>query len=330
MANKILSSSSRLRTGFYKTGTSMFFTPSKLFEAQMTEVFDEVWPIVTALKMLRWQVKGYYEEFCVQDNARLSMKFVEREDVTNRLNLYRTCIDDSWKDNEYRIAKNLLNNIFACYEGWTENILFTLRYPDIRRGSKQLLYPSTAGNGYNILLANITANGNTDLINLFYDEYKTKNAHYRMDLLDNWFFFYRYFKECRNAIIHNGGQITRQVVDAYSQIQTLTETDLDVKEVPQTLSTSLNDPIKLSLRGVVSFSQLTIKIVSTFDVELIKAENADKYFANQILQSVKGRQTVSANTDKKRFQVRSFAYKGSFKTPSEGGKSLRALLFAIY
>ena len=91
-----------------------------------------------------------------------------------------------------------------------------------------------------------------------------------------------------------------------------------------------NDPIKLSLRGVVSFSQLTIKIVSTFDVELIKAENADKYFANQILQSVKGRQTVSANTDKKRFQVRSFAYKGSFKTPSEGGKSLRALLFAIY
>ena len=78
--------------------------------------------------------------------------------------MYRTCIDDSWKDNEYRIAKNLLNNIFACYEGWTENILFTLRYPDIRRGSKQLQYPSTAGNGYNILLANITANGNTDLI----------------------------------------------------------------------------------------------------------------------------------------------------------------------
>ena len=71
----------------------MFFTPSKLFEAQMTEVFDEVWPIVTALKMLRWQVKGYYEEYCVQDNARLSMKFVEREDVTNRLNMYRICIE---------------------------------------------------------------------------------------------------------------------------------------------------------------------------------------------------------------------------------------------
>ena len=90
MANKILSASSRLRTGFYKTGTLMFFTPSKLFEAQMTDVFDEVWPTVTALKMLRWQVKGYYEEYCVQDNARLSMKFVEREDVTNRPNLYRT------------------------------------------------------------------------------------------------------------------------------------------------------------------------------------------------------------------------------------------------
>lgn len=76
MAN-ILSTRSRLRTGSYKTSTSMFFTPSKLFEAQMTEIFDEVWPTVAALKMLRWQVKGYYEEYCITNNGKLSQKFVE-------------------------------------------------------------------------------------------------------------------------------------------------------------------------------------------------------------------------------------------------------------
>ena len=53
---KVLSTSSQLRTGLYKTSTSLFFTPSKLFVAQMTEIFDEVWPMVTALKMLSWQV----------------------------------------------------------------------------------------------------------------------------------------------------------------------------------------------------------------------------------------------------------------------------------
>ena len=63
----------------------------------MTELFDEVWPMVTALKMLRWQVKGYYEEYCIESNRRLSQKFVEKEDVTNRPNLYRTCIEESWE-----------------------------------------------------------------------------------------------------------------------------------------------------------------------------------------------------------------------------------------
>lgn len=129
---KVLSASSRLRTGLYKTNTTLFFTPSKLFEAQMTEIFDEVWPTVTAIKMLRWQVKGYYEEYCIDNNARLSSKFVEKEDITNRPNLYRTCIEDTWEDIEYRIAKNLLTNIFACYEGWAENINLTKKKSENR------------------------------------------------------------------------------------------------------------------------------------------------------------------------------------------------------
>ena len=43
MAKK-LSITSSLRSGLYKTTTTMFFTQSKLFEAQITELFDEVWP----------------------------------------------------------------------------------------------------------------------------------------------------------------------------------------------------------------------------------------------------------------------------------------------
>lgn len=317
MANKVLSVSSSLRTGDYKTGRTMFFTQSKLFEAQMTEIFDEVWPTVTALKMLRWQVKGYYEEYCVQDNSRLSAKFVEPEDVTNRPNLYRTCIDETWEDTEFKIAKNLLTNIFACYEGWCENILVTLNYTDFRNGAKQLQFPSTTATGYNILLSRISVGGNPDLISAFYDEYKTKSRHYRIDLIDNWFLFYRYFKECRNAIIHNGGQTTQRVIDAYSNIQHFTEADLDVKEVPQVFPPVLNEPIKLSLRGVVGFSQLTIKIVSTLDVELIKAKNADEYFVKRVSEAVKLRKTVSSEIDRRNYQIKSFAYKGSFNTPSD-------------
>lgn len=325
MAKKVLSVGSRLRTGLYRTGTSMFFTPSKLFEAQMTEVFDEIWPTVTAMKMLRWQVKGYYEEYCIQDNSRLSSKFVEPEDVSNRPNLYRTCIDDTWEHNEFRIAKNLLTNVFACYEGWVENILVTLGYPNKRRDSKMFQFPSTMARGYDVLLNRLTVNGCGDLISSYYNQYKAKSSRYRLNLIDNWFLFYRYFKECRNAIIHTGGQTTQGVIDAYNYIVHLTTADLDVKEIPQFFSTALGEPIKLSLRGVVGFSQITIKIVSTLDVELIRAENADKYFAKRVLESVKGRQIVSADTNKRRNQVKSFCHKGSFTTPSDVEAAYRVL-----
>lgn len=322
---KVLSASSKLRTGLYKTGTSMFFTPSKLFEAQMTEVFDEVWPTVTAVKMLRWQVKGYYEEYCVQDNTRLTSKFVEVEDVTNRPNLYSTCIDDTWEDNEFRIAKNLLTNVVACYEGWVENILVTLGYPNTRRDSKMFQFPSTSANGYDVLLGRLTANGCADLITSYYDMYRTGSAHYRLDLIDNWFSFYRYFKECRNAIIHTGGQTTQRVIDAYNNLQHLTAENLDVKEVPQIFNSSLGEPIRLSLRGVVGFSQITIRIVSTLDVELIRAENADKCYVKRIQESVKGRQTIAANDVKKRNQINSISRRGSFKAPSDVEAAYRVL-----
>lgn len=314
---KVLSTKSRLRTGLYKTSTSMFFTPSKLFEAQMTEIFDEVWPTVTALKMLRWQVKGYYEEYCIKDNSRLSQKFVEIEDVTNRPNLYRICLENSWEDTEYKIAKNLLTNIFACYEGWVENILRLLNVPDFKNYVMCFQNPTSKANNYQTLLNQLSVGGNVDLIDAFYDVYKRMSKHHDYSKLNNWLLFYRYFKECRNAIIHNGGQTTKRVTDAYSQISSLTATDLNVLEVPQFYATLINEPIRLSLRGVVGFSQITIKIVSTLDVELIKAKNADEYFVNRILEEVKGCQTISSEKVKRQKSVCSLASKGCFQKPEK-------------
>lgn len=135
------------------------------------------------------------------------------------------------------------------------------------------------------------------------------SKHHDYSKLNNWLLFYRYFKECRNAIIHNGGQTTKRVTDAYSQISSLTATDLNVLEVPQFYATLINEPIRLSLRGVVGFSQITIKIVSTLDVELIKAKNADEYFANRILEEVKECQTISSEKVKKTEKCLFFSFK---------------------
>lgn len=91
MINK-LSTTSPIRSGGYIRTRTYFFEASKLLAAQITEIFDQVWPTITALKNLRWQVRGYCDENNVQNNGLLSEKFVEKNDKINRPNLYRTCI----------------------------------------------------------------------------------------------------------------------------------------------------------------------------------------------------------------------------------------------
>ena len=274
---KVLSKPSPIRSGLYKTSTKLFYQPSKLLEAQITEVFDDVWPTVTALKNLRWQVQGYHHEYNVASNSLLTSKFVEPGDKTNRPNLYRSCIEQAWDDQEFIIAKNLLINILACYEAWIENVLEI-------HGCNNYLHQKQlqSASDWNIIISQLTSIPDNNIVTNFYQEYLMHNKNYALNYIDKYMKIYRYFKECRNCIVHRGGQTTQRVIDAYTDIVNYTPHDLNIKEVPQIILNNINDSIKISLRGVVGFSQIILKIVSTFDIELIKSNKSKAYFVEQL------------------------------------------------
>ena len=277
MAMKVLSKPSPIRSGLYRTTTKLFYIPSKLLESQITEIFDDIWPTITALKNLRWQVQGYHHEYNVATNSLLTNKFVEPGDRTNRPNLYRFCIEQTWDDQEFIIAKNLLINIFACYEAWIENIL-EIHNSNNNLNQKQL----QSASNWNSAISRLTAHPNNDITTNFYQQYKDCNKNYAFCYIDEYMKILRYFKECRNCIVHRGGQTTQRVIDAYANIVNYTPQVLGIKEMPQIFLNNVNDSIKISLRGVVGFSQLILKIVSTFDIELIKSNAAKAYFVEQL------------------------------------------------
>ena len=272
-----LSSPSKIETGSYKKTKHCFFFQSKLFEAQITELFDDLWPTVTAIKNLRWQVNGYYHETGVKQNVKLTARFVDQEDKTNRPNLYRSCIEQTWEQQEFQISRNFLTNLFAIYEGWIETILPQL--DTVKRNPKDFHFPSS----FRTTLMTMQSGADPVLVHAFYNCYVLKSKHYNISHLDNYYLIYRYFKECRNCIIHNGGHADQKLINAYNSINGLTEKDLDVLEVPHIHpALSLNEMVKLSLRGVVGFSQILMKIVSTLDVEFIKAPLAKECFIQQV------------------------------------------------
>ena len=313
-----LSCPSPLRTGNYKTTTRMFFTSSKLLEAQITELFDYIWADVTALKNLRWQVRGYYEELPIRNNSQLAKKFVFEEDITNRPNLYRACIEQSMDDQLFYIAKTLLTNIFAFYEAWIENSLQLLQIPYAGHLYKHFQYPIDRKHNYIQILQKLQSKGTQEIIDNFYNNYKQANPNYNLNHLENYFKVYRYFKECRNSIIHNGGQTTQLVYDAHIAMANLSNMDLDVKEVPQPMASAVGDPIILSLRGVVGFTQIILKIVSTFDVEFIKCAGAEQYLCNRIKEcmTVIPYPTCKLSKDKTCREVSNLVRQGRFISPS--------------
>lgn len=272
-----LSTPSRIQSGTYKKTMKCFFFQSRLFEAQMTELFDDLWPTVTALKNLRWQVNGYYHEMNVKQNAKLASHFVDSDDKTNRPNLYRACIEQSWVQQEYSISRNLLTNIFALYEGWIETILPLFGID--KKESKKFQFPNSA----RTMLTSMQLHENVVLVSALYPVYVAKNSGSKLSHLENYLKIYRYFKECRNCIIHSGGRANQQLIDAYAVASGLSASDLDVSEVPDMHPvTSVNDLVSLSLRGVVGFSQVVIKLVEVLDMEFMKTDKALDCFVAQI------------------------------------------------
>lgn len=307
MEMNVLSKPSPIRSGLYKASTKLYYEPSKLLDAQITEVFDDTWPTVTALKNLRWQVQGYHHEYNLSTNTQLTRKFVEPEDNTNRPNLYRTCIEQTWEDPEFIIAKNLLINIFACYEAWIENIL-EIHGCNTLGNQKKL----QSTHDWNTFLTSLIPNPNAVIVSNFYNEYVTKNKNYSFKYIDNYMKIMRYFKECRNCIVHRGGQTTQRVIDAYNQISMFTPIDLGIKEVPRIYANNINEFIKISLRGVVGFSQILIKLVTTFDIELIKSDYSQSYFLSKIKEQYPNPLTAPASDDKLKRTIHSVIAKGRF------------------
>lgn len=279
MGKIALSTPSPLKTGEYRKTKRMFFQQSKLLEAQITDLFDDVWPTITAWKNLRWQVLGYCGDHQDYTNDQISAKFVEPSDKSNHSNLYRKCILEPWKDQESRIAVGLLISLFACYEGWLEEILKSFKAFSQNR-LKAFQFPGS----FQKELSYLQSIGNQMLADAFFDVYKSVNKNYNKLHLYNYLVVYRFFKECRNCFIHGGGNASKEVVKAWKAYNTLDKEDVDVKQLPEAFEPKMGQPLEISLRGVVGFSQIVLKIVSTLDVEFILCKNAEEVFANTIFE----------------------------------------------
>jgi hypothetical protein len=281
----------------------LFFEVSRETFDHITSLFDFLWPTAAAMWNLRWQVNGYLSVRPDANVYELNNRFVAGSGI-HGANLKRACVDFSWEEQQMKFANFLLINIFAIYESYLKKILSDLTMAG-NNLEKKLQFPTSIDANWNKkgiwgAIDEITANESQMLKRGFYQRLLShkKNA---KNNLDNLMRCYRYFKECRNSLAHNGGIATKRLEEACTEFSTVaTTTALGVKEVPLHQSATEGDPVHLNIRGVVGFCGIILNIIVTLDAEFSRSHSSEIVFENYWKNKHGNRYTLKTNDEKRK------------------------------
>jgi hypothetical protein len=197
----------------------------------------------------------------------------------------------TWESVEQHLARFLLINLCAVYEGWISEVLAGLGASS-KENEKGLQFPSNGNKGVVPTIGKIKSGPAPTVSACFSAALKGNKKCATPTQLENLLVCYRFFKECRNAIAHSGSIADQKLVDALTAYKTLAATDLGLRErknektgkvkapeAPAVGNVALGKPVELSLRGVVGFSEIVLRLITTLDCELALTVEAEAWFA---------------------------------------------------
>lgn len=257
-----------------------FFPATRSTLKSLTDTFDFVWPTATAMWNLRWNVKGFLEICPDTDETTLAGRFVAGSGIVGT-NLRRACIEQTWEQQQERFAEILLTSLFALYESWCEQMATALHFTS-SNGAKRIQFATKVDptgkkiDGVGEVLDRLAHSNSPIMVDLIYPVLTT-HPKCQLAHLEDYLAIYRYFKELRNCLMHRGGLADQKCVAAFSALPaTGTPNAIGMKEYPQHTATVLGHQVSLSLRGVVGFSDVLVRLMVTLDAEFSKHHEAER------------------------------------------------------
>jgi hypothetical protein len=298
-----------------------FFTATGNAHAQITKLFDFVWPTAAAMWNLRWQVAGYLQIVPGATVAQLRARFTEGTDI-HGANLQRACMDHTWDDQKEAFARILLVNTIAIYEGWIEEVLEALG-KNTQTFRTQLQFPNPvggAGSGVGAAIGALTAVESPSIKEYLYAPLSA-GRYYALPKINEMLLCYRFFKELRNCDMHGGGIADQRLIDAYNRfLPVATPAALGVAEVPAFIPPIADERVRISLRGVVGFSNIVLRIIATLDAELSRSKLSEKPFLAKWKLAHPLQRMLSAKPKKRNSQIKRMANRAGFPKPSKTNK----------
>lgn len=147
----------------------------------------------------------------------------------------------------------------------------------------------------------------------FYPVYRN-NSKVRIKELENMFLCYRVFKEMRNCYVHHRQRANQHLFEVYEKFCHTIKAPKDIcaKEIPFVYPIQLGKQIKISLRGVIGFSDIVICMISTIDAELIQGKHAEEWLKKVLKENGLRNKSISAKYPKAYQTILGFVEKCGF------------------
>lgn len=258
---------------------SYFFETTRSAHLRISELFDFVWPAAAAMWNLRSQIVDHLKSNPDVNDRELDEKFAHPANVYGA-SLKSAWISKSWESQQEELARILLINVVATYEGWVRNTFNDLRVPDANL-AKEFGFSDETNlglRGVEFGLSVVTAQESESLKACFYNQLQCHKM-YAPKQLNAMMTCYRYFKELRNCEIHNSGLATRWLVEAFDSLtQIKTAEELALKVLPRFHKPALGKRTQIELFGVTGLASLMLRTIVTLDVELSRSSAAENAF----------------------------------------------------
>lgn len=298
--------------------TEAFFSATQNALRNITSTFDMVWPTAVGLWNLRCMVNGVKHVYPSISEAEMAAKFSAGSGIRG-VNYKRAFIDTPWDEQQENFAWTLLNSTIPIFEGWLEE-LKSSNFPDMKL--KDLQMPDTV----QLEVSRLISNPSVVMTNAFHTVYSTKRDRDYGNIVP-LLKCYRVFKEARNCYMHHGCRADQRLIDAYNTYnQSVTLANLGVKELPQFPSPVLDETVHISLRGVVGFSYIVIKMLVSLDAELLCAQNAENEFINRFREKHRILRNLKSNIEGAKRQVVRYVTQCGYATPQAPEELTQLLL----
>ena len=251
-----------------------FFEATHSVDRRLGDTFGFVWASYAGLRELWWQVRGFHSQFPQLHIDEVKSKFLSGLTLPGGIDLRRTCLETDWSQHEDEFAKWILFESCTLYEAWAEKVCSQVFSASVAEThAKNLQFPTGQNKkghrtGYRNAVDAANATTSTLMTTQFFPKLSTTKLN-RWATIEDQLIAYRYFKECRNSIIHSDGVADQDLVDLHTDLlASQAKNPSPFRHAFALPAPAVGVAIPLLIKDCVLFATVVRLLICTFDAAL--------------------------------------------------------------